>query len=62
MWIVNYKKSIASQLQLDFTGVRRDDPSANWYAPKEGESTSFTVFEVSISNKFSNQFNHFNYK
>ena len=52
MWVVNFKKSIASQLQLDVTGVRPDGPVANWEtAPKEGESTTYTVFEASYSNR-----------
>ncbi len=49
MWIVNYKKSIASQLQFDITGVRRDGPAVNWSAPKDGESDTFTVFEDSVT-------------
>ena len=46
MWVVNLKKSIASQLQLDVTGVRPNGDVANWSAPKDGENTLFTVYEV----------------
>ena len=44
LWIVNIKKSIASQLQLDVTGVRDDFnyKSAN----REGEKSIFNVMEV----------------
>ena len=45
LWIVNYKKSIASQLQLDITDVRRgaDGLSVNWSPPKNDESETFTA-------------------
>lgn len=45
-WIVNLKKSIASQLQLDLSGVRQDGPAVDTSAPKDGQSASLTVFEV----------------
>ncbi|KAI9554120.1 hypothetical protein GHT06_019392 [Daphnia sinensis] len=49
LWIVNIKKSIASQWQLDLTGVRHDGPPPNWQSiTKDGESTTFSVFEDSI--------------
>ena len=40
LWVVNIKKSIASQLQLDVTGVRGDASA------KDGESSTFSVYEV----------------
>jgi hypothetical protein len=47
LWVVNFKKSIASQLQVDLTGVRSVGPAPNWQsAPKDGESIVFTTFEV----------------
>ena len=46
LWIVNIKKSIASQ--LDITGVKHDGPSVKWDSIWEGESTSFTVYEVKL--------------
>lgn len=46
LWVVNYKKSIASQLQLDITGVRRDGIFNYESVPAEEETKSFTVFEV----------------
>lgn len=49
LWVVNYKKSIASQLQLDITGVRRDGIFNYESVPAEEETKSFTVFEDSIS-------------
>jgi hypothetical protein len=49
LWIVNIKKSIASQLQLDVTGVRSDGTAFNYKAAtKDGEKTTLTVFEVNI--------------
>lgn len=50
-WVVNYKKGIASQLQIDITGVRRDDPSINLISPKTGESTTFSTYEVTNKNE-----------
>ncbi|XP_057375632.1 vitellogenin-2-like [Daphnia carinata] len=49
LWIVNYKKSIASQLQFDITGVRRDGIFNYESVPAEEETKTFTVFEDSIS-------------
>jgi len=46
LWIVNIKKSIASQWQLDITGVRHEGPFVNWEGIWNGESTTFTVSEV----------------
>ena len=46
LWIVNIKKSVASQWQLDITGVNHEGPSVDWESIWKGESTSFTVFEV----------------
>jgi hypothetical protein len=47
LWVVNFKKGIASQLQMDITGVRSVGPAVNWQsAPKDGESIVFTTFEV----------------
>ena len=37
LWVVNIKKSIASQLQLDVTGVRGDASA------KDGESSTFST-------------------
>lgn len=45
LWIVNIKKSIASQLQLDITGVRGDGSSYK-SATKAGDKSTFSVFEV----------------
>ena len=45
--MVNLKKSIAGQLQLDITGVRGD--GYNKYSGKEGEKASFNVYEVNKS-------------
>ena len=45
-WIVNLKKSIAGQLQLDLSGVRQDGPTVDISAPKDGQGASLTVFEV----------------
>ncbi len=46
LWIVNIKKSIASQWQLDITGVRHEGPAVNWEGIWEGQSATFTVSEV----------------
>lgn len=47
VWVVNYKKSIASQLQMDVTGVRREGPpETEKYPAKEVEGKTITVFEV----------------
>lgn len=47
LWVVNFKKGIASQLQMDITGVRSVSPAVNWESdPKDGESVVFTTFEV----------------
>ena len=53
LWIVDYKKSIASQLQLDITDVRRgaDGLSVNWSPPKDDESETFTASSSEV--KFS---------
>lgn len=45
-WIVNYKKAIASQLQLDVNGVRHDGPSSFGKNALEDESRTITVNEV----------------
>jgi hypothetical protein len=45
--IVNIKKSIASQLDIT-AGVKHDGPSVKWESIWEGESTSFTVYEVKL--------------
>jgi hypothetical protein len=53
LWVVNFKKSIASQLQMDLTGVRSVGPAPDWQsAPKDGESIVFTTFEVIIQHLF----------
>ncbi len=44
--MVNLKKSIAGQLQLDITGVRADGAGYNKYAAKEGDKATFNVYEV----------------
>lgn len=41
--MVNYKKSIASQLQLDVTGVR-----GSGAASKDGKGSVFNVYEVLV--------------
>lgn len=46
-WIVNFKKSIAGQLQIDITGVRRDGPPVEWESVSgEVQGATFNVFEV----------------
>ena len=48
--MVNYKKSIASQLQVDISGVRPDSEPVEWSSVKdEDKSATFKVFEESIS-------------
>lgn len=50
LWVVNYKKSIASQLQLDLTGVRPDSEPVDWSSIKnEDQSATFNVFEDSVT-------------
>lgn len=48
LWVVNYKKAIASQLQLDVSGVRPDGQPIDWSAiNKEETSATFQVLEDS---------------
>jgi hypothetical protein len=55
LWIVNIKKSIASQLQLDVTGVRNEGAAFNYKAAtKDGEKATLTVLEVFIRHKNGN--------
>ncbi|XP_046638923.1 vitellogenin-like [Daphnia pulicaria] len=50
LWIVNIKKAIASQLQLDVTGVRNDGAAFNYKAAtKDGEKATLTVLEDSVT-------------
>jgi hypothetical protein len=47
--VINLKKSIAGQLQLDVTGVRADGAGYNKYAAhKEEEKATFNAYEVFI--------------
>jgi Lipoprotein amino terminal region len=43
-WIVNFKKSIASQLQLDVTGVRAD--GVKFDVPTEDFNSAVMTYEV----------------
>lgn len=47
LWIVNMKKSIANQLQLDVTGLRSDGISPSW--DSDAENRVVNVFEDGIS-------------
>ena len=48
-WIVNFKKSIAGQLQIDITGVRNDGPPVQWDSVSgEIQGATFNVFEVGL--------------
>lgn len=52
LWVVNYKKSVASQMQMDLTGVRRDGTFNYESVPAEEETKTFTVFEVFVKHIF----------
>ena len=48
-WIANFKKSIASQLQLDITGVRAD--GVKYDVPTEDFNSAVMTFEVNYPPK-----------
>ena len=50
LWIVNFKKSIASQLQIDLSGSRPDGPVFDWSSfSNEYPNAAFTVFEDAVT-------------
>lgn len=56
-WVVNFKKGIVSQIQVDLTSVRPDGPAADLEAVfSEGHSATFNVFEVSTTLKLTSKF------